>query len=315
MRYLTLLIAIFSYNICSAQWSCGDTLIDPRDGKAYVTIPYGSDCWFAQNLNYGQYVASNVTASPHSDVFNDGNVQKYCQNNDSTNCILYGGLYEWNELMNYSTSSAQGICPSGWHVATDAEWQSMILATGGTFSGNRGTGANDLKDLGEGVGADTGTNASGFAARAGGDRDAFGIFYGLGLRFIFWTSTTSSLMPNQYTLWAENDSIYRYDDAGMESGFSCRCVQDATSGIQDVNEHTGFNIVPNPAGQFFEIQIENYTEPVAYTIYSTQGQLVQTGVVSGNRQQIDVVNLQPGCYVVKVIQNGSAYNKQLIIAE
>jgi uncharacterized protein (TIGR02145 family) len=293
-------IAIIS-NSYAQTWTCGDTLVDPRDGKMYITVPIGSDCWMAENLNYGQYVASIYTGTPHADVANDGNVQKYCQNNDSMNCITYGGLYDWNELMNYTTTNGtQGICPPGWHIATDAEWQAMILASGGTFSGNVGTGANDLKALGEGVGADTGTNASGFTARSGGDRSSLGEFYGMGVRFIFWTSTNTSLQPYQYSLWMENDSIYRYNDAQKESGFSCRCVKDAsTMGMNETNSPS-VSLAPNPAQESVTLQLPGTAAAGTFSIFNAAGQLVQSGTLNQNSTTLSVAALPSGYYFITV---------------
>lgn len=291
----------FAFSSFAQTWVCGDTLTDPRDGKKYLTIPFGSDCWMKQNLNYGQFAVSNVTSSTHADVANDGIVQKYCQNNDSTNCVTYGGLYDWNEMMNYTTTSGgQGICPPGWHIATDAEWQAMILASGGTFSGNSGTGANDLKALGEGFGADTGTNYSGFTARSGGDRDAFGIFYGMGVRFIFWTSTSTSFQPYQYTLWAENDTIYRYNDAQKISGFSCRCVKDNTSsGVNEIKS-VSLSLAPNPAQDAFTLRLPGTISSGNYFIYDAAGQLVLTGMLQQNSTLISTANLAAGYYTIFV---------------
>lgn len=300
----------------SAQtWTCGDTLIDPRDGKMYTTIPIGSDCWMAQNLNYGQFVVSDSLATVHSDQFNNNIIEKYCQGNDSNNCILYGGLYEWNEMMNYtSAGGGQGICPPGWHVATDAEWQAMILASGGTFSGNLGTGANDLKALGEGVGADTGTNASGFAARAHGDRDAFGVFYGLHLRFIFWTSTPSSFMPYQYTLWAENDSIYRYDDAGTESGFSCRCVMNTTTSGMNENEITpDLKVYPNPAAETLNLDPGRQFNHGEYVICNMLGQEILRGNLVPGQSSVSLASLADGTYTIQVTTDGVQSEKKRFV--
>jgi uncharacterized protein (TIGR02145 family) len=53
----------------------------------------------------------------------NGTIEKYCFDNTETNCDVYGGLYQWNEMMQYSTApGVKGICPTGWHLPTDAEW-------------------------------------------------------------------------------------------------------------------------------------------------------------------------------------------------
>ena len=54
-----------------------------------------------------------------SNQTNNDTLEKYCYNDDTANCSIYGGLYQWNEAMQYvTTSGAQGICPTGWHIPT-----------------------------------------------------------------------------------------------------------------------------------------------------------------------------------------------------
>lgn len=90
-----------------------------------------------QNLNFGKMVTSHATAALHSDMFNNGVAEKYAMNNDSNNLKTYGGLYEWNELMNYSNASIRGLCPTGWHVSTDGEWKYLIQIAGGVPVGRK----------------------------------------------------------------------------------------------------------------------------------------------------------------------------------
>ena len=60
---------------------------------------------------------------------NNGVIEKYCYNDDPNNCNTYGGLYQWNEAMQYvTTQGAQGICPSGWHIPTYAKLQTLKTA-------------------------------------------------------------------------------------------------------------------------------------------------------------------------------------------
>lgn len=310
-----LLPLLFSAAAGAQTFTCGDTLVDPRDGKQYRTLLIGSDCWMKDNLNYGQFVQSDSTGTPHADVFNDGNVQKFCQGNDSMNCITYGGLYDWNELMDYDTASgSQGICPPGWHVATDAEWNTLITTTGGTISGTAGSGGNALKALGEGFGAGTGTNSSGFSARAGGDRDSYGIFYGMGLRSIFWTSTRTMVSAWQYTLWAENDTIQRLGQAQTMSGFSCRCVQDAPAGVTEPGQEPWIRLAPNPAVYATAIHIGQYYNEGDYLIRNLLGQQVAAGPLEGSDVQVSLEALPAGVYSVSIRLDNKVFTRQLLIA-
>jgi uncharacterized protein (TIGR02145 family) len=55
---------------------------------------------------------------------NNSIIEKYCYDNNLDSCTKYGGLYQWNEIMQYTTQQGvQGICPTGWHLPTDEEWK------------------------------------------------------------------------------------------------------------------------------------------------------------------------------------------------
>ena len=116
---IALLINVNSFSQFFSKFNCGDSITDSRDGRKYPTVQIGTQCWMAQNLNYGNMIiATNQT--------NNSIHEKYCFNNDTNNCNLNGGLYQWNELMNYfTTQGVQGLCPVGWHLPTDAEYTTL----------------------------------------------------------------------------------------------------------------------------------------------------------------------------------------------
>jgi uncharacterized protein (TIGR02145 family)/uncharacterized repeat protein (TIGR02543 family) len=98
-------------------FTCGDILTDPRDGQQYETVQIDDQCWMAVNLNIGERIDGNQNMS------DNGALEKYCYDDDPANCGTYGGLYQWDEMMQYITQEGvQGICPEGWHVPSDAEW-------------------------------------------------------------------------------------------------------------------------------------------------------------------------------------------------
>ena len=68
--------------------------------------------------------------------------EKYCKDNIDAQCTIYGGYYQWGEIMEYSESSSfQDICPAGWHIATSGEWDQLIQANMGN-----GVAGGFLKD-------------------------------------------------------------------------------------------------------------------------------------------------------------------------
>jgi uncharacterized protein (TIGR02145 family) len=102
-------------------------------GGYYKTLLIGNKCWLGDNLNIGTFAGNAATTT------NDSVIEKYCYGNNQTNCDIYGGLYQWNEAMNYSTvASSKGICPDGWHIPSAWEWQTYLFDT----VKNQGHGCN-----------------------------------------------------------------------------------------------------------------------------------------------------------------------------
>lgn len=60
------------------------------EGQTYNTIQIFSQCWLKENLNAGEMISST------QDMTNNGVIEKYCLSNNTSNCEIYGGLYQWN---------------------------------------------------------------------------------------------------------------------------------------------------------------------------------------------------------------------------
>ncbi len=103
-----------------ATVTCGRPFMDTRNERRmiYNTVKIGEQCWMSENLNYA------VEGSK-------------CYNNDSLNCEKYGRLYNWFQALGRTAGTTvevdegvQGICPDGWHVPTQAEWQTLNTTAG-----------------------------------------------------------------------------------------------------------------------------------------------------------------------------------------
>ncbi|MGD8307030.1 MAG: FISUMP domain-containing protein [Ignavibacteria bacterium] len=194
---------------------CQETPTVSYSGKTYNTVQIGSQCWLKENLDVGTMIPSNDSSDFQT---NNSIIEKYCYDNDVNNCATYGGLYQWNEAMQYSTTpGVQGICPDGWHIPTLAEFQTLSDAVGGD--------GNALLSIGQG-GLTDGTNTSGFSALLSGTRDIFlnGRFFGVGIYTDFWSSTEDGSKAGDMYL----GSIY--GDVGfsiewVDRGFSVRCLK------------------------------------------------------------------------------------------
>lgn len=134
-----------------AAFTCGvDTVLD-SDSKTYGTVQIGSQCWLSKNMNKGTLVTlcqNGVTPAPEKSckdvtvgsVLRDqtgAGIEKYCYDDLESNCFNGGGIYQWAEAMQLPStcndtacavsSPHQGICPTGWHIPTDAEQYTLEL--------------------------------------------------------------------------------------------------------------------------------------------------------------------------------------------
>jgi uncharacterized protein (TIGR02145 family) len=176
--------------------------VEDQDGNTYKTVQIGDQCWMAENLNVGVMVDSVDTGSTHSDVSDNGTIEKYCYDNDPANCETDGGLYDWNEAMQYTTEEGtQGICPAGWHIPTDEEWKTLEMQLGmsqteADDTGWRGTDEGDKLKVPDKCEGGENCNASLFGGLLAGSRHHEGPFYNRGA----FTRTRTSGLPASVAL-------------------------------------------------------------------------------------------------------------------
>ncbi|MCX6269418.1 MAG: hypothetical protein NTW16_19040, partial [Bacteroidetes bacterium] len=165
---------------------CTSTPTVVHGGKTYNTVQIGTQCWLKENLDYGTMKNHTVVST------NNGVIEKYCYNDLTSNCDIYGGLYQWNEMMNYvTTPKAQGICPTGWHVP-----DSLEFATLSTFLGGNIVSGSKIKEAGTTHFQPTNTdanNVSGFTALPNGYLYGNATFASQTSLGYFYTSTTNPL--------------------------------------------------------------------------------------------------------------------------
>lgn len=183
-------------------------------GKKYNTVQIGSQCWFKENLDVGEMIQGVQNQS------NNQKIEKYCYNNDTANCRIYGGFYIWDEALQYDTKEkVQGICPPGWHIPTKAELYDTLS------SAVKGDG-NSLKREDQGQGSGKGTNGSGFSALLAGYRnDNEGSFSGLGFDAHFWSSTERSASTAYYIVLYYDFSTIYLSSSYKTLGLSVRCLK------------------------------------------------------------------------------------------
>ncbi len=191
------------------------------DGNVYTTVTIGTQVWMAENLKTSKYrngdpIPTNLSNSAWGST-TTGACAIY--NNDAGNNTTYGKLYNW-----YAVADSRNLCPVGWHVPTDGEWTTLENYLGGS-----GVAGGKLKSTSilwstPNTGA---TNESGFSGLPGGNRDANGIYYYIGLYGYWWSSTEFST-PDAWSrsLYYNGGNSYRGNFGIKQDGFRVRCLRD-----------------------------------------------------------------------------------------
>jgi len=163
-------------------------------GKTYKTVEIGTQTWIAENLNYEAEGSK-------------------CYDNKPENCTKYGRLYDWETAMR--------VCPKGWHLPSDEEWDVLVDYVGG-FS----TAGTKLRTTNGWYGDINGTDDYGFSALPGGIGYSNGYFNDIGNSGRWWSSSEGSSNGTysryigyniDYAIWVNYDTSYL---------FSVRCIQD-----------------------------------------------------------------------------------------
>jgi uncharacterized protein (TIGR02145 family) len=190
-----------------------------NEGNNYAIVEIGVQVWMAENLDVGTRINGLV------DQTNNSIIEKYCYDDNDANCAVYGGLYQWDEMMQYiTTEGVQGICPTGWHLPTDGEWTTLTTYLGGeSIAGGKLKETGTMHWLSPNTGAN---NSSGFSAFPGGLWSNNVDFYNLTRNAYFWSSSVySSSGAWDRDLGYSYENVYRYGSS-KGYGFSARCIQD-----------------------------------------------------------------------------------------
>jgi uncharacterized protein (TIGR02145 family) len=193
------------------------------DGNVYNTVTIGTQVWMAENLKTIKY--NDGTNIPLVPVAWAGlNTPAYCwQNNDEgTNKAIYGAIYNW-----YTVNTGK-LCPTGWHVPSDAEWTVLT-----TLLGGESTAGGKLKETGTAhwTNPNTGaTNETGFTALAGGSRtgeSGYGTgFSGTGNNGLWWSATIISGSTVWRRFLTNSNIVVSRDFSYKFDGLSVRCLKD-----------------------------------------------------------------------------------------
>ena len=210
---------------------------DSRDSQVYQLVTIGSQVWMAENLKYLPSVVDSTTGSEISGFetelyyyvygYNDTDV---AEAKATANYITYGVLYNWNAAMagevgsNENPSGVQGVCPTGWHLPSTAEWTQLA-----DFLGGAPVAGGKLKEAGitHWANPNTGaTNETGFTALPGGYRNSLGEYKFMATFGIWWTTSIANETGADVAKISYQSSYLEAPPYNFNAGLSVRCVRD-----------------------------------------------------------------------------------------
>ena len=211
------------------------TTVSDIDGNVYNIVTIGTQVWMAGDLKTTKYndgtAIPNITDNIAWAAATTGAYSDY--NNIPANSTTYGRLYNWyvvdnNAATKVASNGGKNVCPTSWHVPSDAEWTTLT-----TYLGGNGVAGGKLKETGttHWLTPNTGaTNETGFTALPGSMRQWTGMYNSIGTDGVWWSSTvwgSSSLTYYAWSWWLFYD--YAMVDGGKDeyqSGISVSCVRD-----------------------------------------------------------------------------------------
>jgi uncharacterized protein (TIGR02145 family) len=198
--------------------------VSDYDNNVYETVKIGNQIWMAKNLKTSHYLNGdpvNSTTAANQDISTEVSpAYHWAYDGNETNTTVYGKLYTW-----YAVTDSRKVCPTGWHMPSDAEWTILETALGGyTIAGSR------LKEYGNAhwlspYNTDA-SNESCFTVLPGGYRGNTGTFFLLQNSSYLWTKTASDANNSWSRLLEAGNAAVGRTGLNKASGASVRCVMD-----------------------------------------------------------------------------------------
>jgi len=215
----------FTTSAAAPSFTCGTSTVSDVDNNTYNTVQIGTQCWTQSNLKVSKYRNGDIIptglANTSWQTTTSGAYAIY--NNDPVNDGLYGKLYN-----HYAVADSRGLCPTGWHVPSDAEWTTLENQLGGSSVAGGALKSTAMQPTPGGwASPNTGaTNSSGFTALPGGRRTSGGGFSLMTNVGDWWSSSVSSGSRAWYRGLNLNFSYVNRSDFNRTLGFSVRCCRD-----------------------------------------------------------------------------------------
>jgi uncharacterized protein (TIGR02145 family) len=236
MKMIKLFVAICLITLASCQKddiSSNNTVKD-IDGNIYHTVTIGTQVWMSENLKTTHYSNGEplIDGTGVGDLTTGDYTTKYwfVYDNDLSYKEDRGLMYTWaavvngSQASNHNPSNVQGICPCGWHVPSDAEWDELINLNGGASAAS-----GKLKETGTthwwspNTGA---SNESSFSAIPSGDRHYNGSYDNLGAAARYWVTDQNDATQGKVNYLDYNNTTVFKSPLMKNFAISVRCVKD-----------------------------------------------------------------------------------------
>jgi uncharacterized protein (TIGR02145 family) len=212
-------------------------VIKDIDGNSYKTIKIGNQVWMAENLKTTKYRNGDLigTTTPATLDISGETTPKYqwAYSGNESNVATYGRLYTW-----FVVTDSRNVCPTGWHVPSDAEWTTLTDYLTNNGYGYGGSGSDIAKSVATtsgwtacGIAGTVGNdqasnNSSGFTGLPCGGREDYGTYHGVGDDGSWWSCLEYSTSSAYKRIMYYNGSDVNKDYSSKKGGVSVRCVKD-----------------------------------------------------------------------------------------
>lgn len=321
--YLAFLVVLLNAGFLFSQNPCPyDSIV--YNGVIYHTVAIGTQCWLKENLNVGVMIDSA------SDQNNNSIIEKYCVGNDTAKCKSQGGLYQWNEMMQYvGVKGAQGICPAGWHLPTDKEWFVLenfvdLTINDSSFLGLRGSTAGTILQTGGSSGLNIGCVGINYAHS----------FLHKNYEGWYWSSTdlyasgcivgAPKCQAYHRRFYSGSPQVMRMDNTGYTYspkavGMAVRCICNlggSTSMIEEKNTGVDIKTYPNPCSNLLGIDLNRNYEDVRLYVLDIYGAVVFQKYYASiaSPLSLDVSGLKNGLYCVSLKNTNESVVKKFVIS-
>ena len=213
-----------SVSLCAQQGKPGPNITD-AEGNSYKTVTIGTQQWMAENLKVSKYndgtAIPNITDTTQWQNNTTGAWVYY--NNDAANNTKYGKLYNWYAVSK-TTNDNKNVCPTGWHVPTDAEWTVLTDYLGGTtVAGGKMKAVDTTSWYSPNIDA---TNTSLFTGLPGAGRNGYGNYDDIGYSGFWWSSSEDDTSNPWFRYLNYSLGYASRSNNSKRNGLSVRCLRD-----------------------------------------------------------------------------------------